>query len=163
MCYYFARPQCGNRKSAMLKSDLMDDTTNAMFSFSFFPPPFSSCLTIVFLPFPILSPPLSSVSSCPADRGAPSHLCPGLHLLHQRHGGEPGHAEPQGAGGPAERRRPLFADLPHWAVQRVRRSVFLCTWEQNNGKDFTRVYHPFRLQFLDGEPTPKYEQKQRWA
>lgn len=129
----------------------------------FFPPPSSSCLTIVFLPFAILSLPLSSVSSCPADRGAPSHLCPGLHLLHQRHGGEPGHAEPQGAGGTAERRRTLIADLPHGAVQGVRRSVFLHTWEQNNGKDLTRVYHSFRLQFLVGEQRPKYEQKQRWA
>lgn len=104
-----------NHKST--KSDLMNDSANAMFSFCFLPLS-SFCLTIVHLPFCYsITSPSATPSSYPADRGAPSHLCPGLHLLHKRHGGQPGHAEPPGAGGASERRRTLPADLTHRPVQ----------------------------------------------
>ena len=76
-------------------------------------------------PFTISSPLPSSLLLRPhlflnPARGAPAHLSPGLHLLHQRHGGRTGHAEPQGDGGAAQRRRPVLAELPHRTVQGLR-------------------------------------------
>lgn len=70
--------------------------------------------------FPVLPP-----SSHPPRlvRGAPPRVPTGLHLLHQRHGGQPGHVEPQGNGGAAQERRPVLAERSGGTAQDLRRWV----------------------------------------
>lgn len=88
--------------------------------FSFFP------IGSLFLDYPCTFPPppphpfSPSVSTCPPCRGAPAHLSPGLHLLHQWHGGQLGLAKPQGDGGTPQRRWPILTGLTHWTVQGLR-------------------------------------------